>query len=374
MSKWYVHLEESENNKTPLTVKVEADAATTRVSHVLQRVVDAYRKSTDLDVKAPDFALTFAGKPLDNSLDSIPPGSDIQAALLSLCEHNGCGQRYRPDANCDDACHFHAGHAIFHEGSKGWSCCGGKKFLTFEEMMAVPPCASGRHVPAEVRKIVAPPKPEATPTSVKMVGNEAGVEHYVAKGAAPPPSISTPAVPPPAPKVEVPDAPDAVIPLGAKCLHLTCNATFQGDHSRAEECRYHSGSPLFHEGSKGWTCCQKGGTLIFEDFLTAPPCATGKHKFVPEAKLEPLRRDWYQMGDFVTIAIYAKGAKPTTSASFEERRLTAKLDLPSGLREEAIELAGAIDPAASSCKVASTKVELRLKKRDRGDWKTLEKQ
>ena len=51
-------------------------------------------------------------------------------------------------------------------------------------------------------------------------------------------------------EAEKPDAPDAVIPKGAECLHNGCNAKFVGDESRTEPCQYHPGMAIFHEGSK----------------------------------------------------------------------------------------------------------------------------
>lgn len=137
--------------------------------------------------------------------------------------------------------------------------------------MAIPPCATGRHLATPLRAIPTPASPIASPVSSS---SPAVVERY---GPASPSTNPTPVSSPPVPRAEVPDPPDAVIPVGARCLHLGCSATFVTDASRTEECRYHPGQPLFHEGSKRWTCC-KSATLTFEDFLSAPPCASGKHK------------------------------------------------------------------------------------------------
>lgn len=46
------------------------------------------------------------------------------------------------------------------------------------------------------------------------------------------------------------DLADAKIELGTKCLRKGCGKEFKGDESRTEECQFHSGSAVFHEGSK----------------------------------------------------------------------------------------------------------------------------
>jgi hypothetical protein len=58
---------------------------------------------------------------------------------------------------------------------------------------------------------------------------------------------------------------------------------------------YHPGVPLFHEGSKGWTCCKRR-VLEFDEFMKIEGCKTkkrhlfvGKSKPVGEEKVETLR-------------------------------------------------------------------------------------
>lgn len=80
------------------------------------------------------------------------------------------------------------------------------------------------------------------------------------------------------------------------------------------------------------------------------------------------------MGDFVNVAIYVKGAKSDSSAHFEADRVSVVITMPDGtIRQEEYLLFGQIDPAASKCSVLSTKIELKLKKKDRGDWGQLER-
>lgn len=51
-----------------------------------------------------------------------------------------------------------------------------------------------------------------------------------------------------------------------------------------EKCIHHPGHPVFHEGSKGWSCCKKK-VLDFDEFLKIEGCETKtKHMFVGSGK------------------------------------------------------------------------------------------
>ena len=51
-----------------------------------------------------------------------------------------------------------------------------------------------------------------------------------------------------------------------------------------EECVHHPGHPIFHEGSKGWSCCKKR-VLDFDEFMKIEGCTTKqKHMFVGSGK------------------------------------------------------------------------------------------
>ncbi len=39
------------------------------------------------------------------------------------CTNYGCYQWYRPEENNPTACHYHTAPPVFHDNSKGWSCC-----------------------------------------------------------------------------------------------------------------------------------------------------------------------------------------------------------------------------------------------------------
>ena len=119
-------------------------------------------------------------------------------------------------------------------------------------------------------------------SDVKLVGsNDSGAEVYKSSSYTNQPLKKT-EVPPPKVEqiVEEDDPADAVIAPGTLCLHKGCTASFQGESSRIEECIYHPGIPIFHEGSKGWSCC-KAKKLEFDEFIKIEGCKVGKHKFIP---------------------------------------------------------------------------------------------
>ena len=49
---------------------------------------------------------------------------------------------------------------------------------------------------------------------------------------------------------DIHDPADAVIAPGTKCKRPSCGKEYVREGSREEECIFHSGTPVFHEGSK----------------------------------------------------------------------------------------------------------------------------
>lgn len=105
------------------------------------------------------------------------------------------------------------------------------------------------------------------------------------------PALSAAAVAtPPKPSTPVPeepesDDPELEIPANATCRRKGCNAGYDPSISRDDEkCVHHPGQPVFHEGSKGWSCCKKR-VLEFDEFLKIPGCGEKtKHLFVGQKK------------------------------------------------------------------------------------------
>jgi hypothetical protein len=103
-----------------------------------------------------------------------------------------------------------------------------------------------------------------------------------AAAALPTPTPNTASTPAPEPDS---DDPSLSIPTNATCRRKGCNATYNPDASRdSETCEHHPGQPIFHEGSKGWSCCKRK-VLEFDEFMKIPGCTEKKrHLFVGKGK------------------------------------------------------------------------------------------
>jgi len=61
-----------------------------------------------------------------------------------------------------------------------------------------------------------------------------------------------------------------------ECGRNGCGKTYTEAENTDVACHFHSGSILFHEGSKGWNCCTKR-VLDFDEALALPGCTMGRH-------------------------------------------------------------------------------------------------
>lgn len=96
---------------------------------------------------------------------------------------------------------------------------------------------------------------------------------------------SSAVVPPPTDKPEVVkeeelnDSEGTVVAQGTACKRRGCGHVFNASSSSSTTtCVFHSGAPVFHEGSKGWSCCPRK-VLEFDEFLKIKGCKEGKHRF-----------------------------------------------------------------------------------------------
>jgi len=287
------------------------------------------------------------------------------------CGHYGCSKEYNPDENNDTSCIYHPGNPTFHDGLKGWSCCK-KRVISFEEFMEIPGCGCAFHEPAAAPAVVATTRETPVP-KYKPESKPPTIEVHKASQLAP---ISTPPPPKPTPPVEEDDLVDAVFAPGAPCQHRGCNYKYVDETSRTAPCIYHPGAPVFHEGSKGYTCCKM--VAEFEQFLSLPGCKTGKHKFTepPKSKegVVECRNDWYQLGPSVIVCVYAKNVdKQQSVVSFDEHSLKVELKFNDGKRfSKSFNLAQTIVPEKSTFEFLSTKVEIKLYKSDASQWAKLE--
>ena len=168
----------------------------------------------------------------------------------------------------------------------GWKCCK-PRVLTFDEFLSIPPCTTGRHstvddTPAPEANTAAEPEP-ALPTR-KPIPSTNDTASLGATQPAPTAQLAGPIEPPESDS----DDPSLPIPPNTTCRRRGCNASSSssaGGVSRDDEdCIYHPGQAIFHEGSKGWTCCKRR-VLEFDEFMKIEGCKQkGRHLFVGSGK------------------------------------------------------------------------------------------
>ncbi|KAI9827494.1 MAG: hypothetical protein M1832_004844 [Thelocarpon impressellum] len=297
---------------------------------------------------------------------------------LQKCVHKGCNKTFLDPAESD--CVHHPGPPVFHEGQKGWKCCK-PRVLSFDEFLEIPPCTKGQHSavddtpaeekaapPAEAADVPSAPAPQPRP---------------------PQPTTTTPSVPAPPPPESESDDPSDPVPPGTACRRRACGASYNPSSPRdAEECVYHPGAALFHEGTKGWTCC-KPRSLEFDEFMRIPGCRTkARHLFLGSKKAKKasttdggeaeetigsVRTDFYQTPNTVIASVYLKKVDAARAhVSFAPHSLTLDLPTLDGRRYRAEwPLYGAIDAETSIHKVLGTKVELAITKADGAGWPVL---
>lgn len=210
-----------------------------------------------------------------------------------ICSRKGCGKTFDSETNGPDACTFHPGVPVFHEGLKGWGCCS-KKVDDFDQFLKIPGCATGPH--SDIKEEETKPEPTNVEEEIKPSLTSDGLETYQMK------SVQDALPTTNAPKIlseeekkkkkeedeshEISKEDDVSIsvPTGSLCKRRGCGYKFVSDQvSRKEgaesDCNFHPGAPVFHEGSKGWSCCKRK-VLEFDEFLKIKGCKNAKHMFV----------------------------------------------------------------------------------------------
>ncbi|KAI5811660.1 HSP20-like chaperone [Peziza echinospora] len=294
---------------------------------------------------------------------------------MPKCTNKGCQKEF---TDVNEPCHYHPGPPIFHEGQKGWQCCK-PRVLTFDEFLSITPCTTGVHsteAPKPPKIANSPSQEVAAPT----VGAD-GVESYrtttpITKVASTAP-VAAPQVAPKEKPVEQ-DDPSLPVPEDAPCKRLGCKTRYSGPETYDSKCVHHPGVPIFHEGSKGYTCCKRR-VLEFDQFLNIEGCKEDRHLFVgaPKSKEEEelvvCRSDYYQTYSDVIVSVFAKKVdKERAKIEFKPRNLILDIPMPDNKRYKAdIPLYGPIDPEKSTYMVLTTKVEFKLKKADATAWPTL---
>ncbi|KAF5723520.1 zinc-binding protein [Fusarium mundagurra] len=289
----------------------------------------------------------------------------------------GCGKEF---TDPDEKCEYHPGPPIFHEGQKGWKCCK-PRVLTFDEFMDIPPCTTGTHSTTDK-----PPQLEEKPQQDDAaLAQKIDALNAATPSRAPIPTAQhAPTPPPPAPESED-DDPSLEIADGVGCKRRACGATYKKGSSRDdEECVHHPGVPIFHEGSKGYSCCKRR-VLEFDQFMKIEGCKTkNRHLFVGNGKkdganseevVSNVRHDFYQTPVNVIASFFLKKIdKSTAKIELQPKQLNLDLtttDSPPKRYTAEVPLYASIDPEKSSYRVLGTKLEFVLAKSDGTSWPVL---
>ncbi|GAM41502.1 hypothetical protein TCE0_042f14669 [Talaromyces pinophilus] len=296
--------------------------------------------------------------------------------MASKCVHKGCGKVF---TDPEEDCVYHPGPPVFHEGQKGWKCCK-PRVLTFDEFLTIPPCTTGKHSTVDDTPKEAPKEIDSAALAnlvTEQPAPKTTTPISAAAAALPTPTPNTASAPAPEPDS---DDPSLSIPANATCRRKGCNATYNPDASRdSETCEHHPGAPIFHEGSKGWSCCKRR-VLEFDEFMKIPGCTqkkrhlfVGKGKPAGEEKVEDVRTDFYQTATTVNASLYLKKInKEKAKVAFTES--TVEFDLPTTDNKrftKTFNLFGPIDPDASSYNIFGTKMDFKLAKKDGQSWPVL---
>ncbi|XP_064473037.1 cysteine and histidine-rich domain-containing protein 1-like isoform X2 [Ornithodoros turicata] len=308
-------------------------------------------------------------------------------STLVHCYNKGCLKKFDPSKNTPDSCLFHPGEPVFHDAYKSWSCCS-KKTTDFTEFLNIQGCTRSYHQdkkPQEPVKPVVVQLEETTrsnPIQKPVVPmerpdeNDPMVRLPCTTGASLVPLLSKLSV---SKNEEIPEKNgdgNITVTIGTSCKNAGCKKSYQDERSNRETCLYHSGQPIFHEGMKYWTCCQRK-TSDFSSFLEQEGCTTGNHTWIKEkneATHTACRFDWHQTGSFVVITIFSKLPIPDLSV-VEANRVKVRMYITFGEQknvfEETLVLTGVINVEKSSVQFLGTKTEIQLKKAEPVSWKYL---
>lgn len=308
--------------------------------------------------------------------------------LCTLHCKTACSTRLKPLTNptffVTESCSYHPGSPYFHDAYKGWSCCN-KKSVDFTEFLNIKGCTLAKH------SNVKPPEPEKPK-------NDANIEDFVEEKIPEPIKKSTLIRPAynsklielepkvnPAFKSQIDALPPSVtkqitrqeLTIGTTCKNGGCNKSYEGPESDNEECVFHSGVPIFHEGMKYWSCCQRK-TSDFTAFMNQEGCDRGSHKWFKDGNREEVkcRWDWHQTATNVVVSVYAKMYDYRSSfVKVNPIRLVVELVFPQQNNNKFlidIELRGIIKVEEANVTMYGTKVEITLPKAEPGSWSRLD--
>lgn len=282
------------------------------------------------------------------------------------CYNKGCGKQFAPQEDTAEECVYHSGAPVFHDAYKSWSCCE-KKTTDFTEFLNIKGCCKGAHNPVKPAEPVPVSK---EPVDEVVVKPPERMER---------PSESEPLIPLPTTTaaslqklLNNMTVKDETLEAASKefvCQRKGCGKAKDG--TQDDKCCYHSGSPIFHEGMKYWSCCKKK-TTEFGDFLAQKGCTEGDHQWADpsQKKVVECRFDWHQTGDTVNFTVYAKKIVPercTITCNPVKLQLEISFGDNQAFSFNKV-LAGIVDPEQSKATFYATKLEVCMKKAEFVAW------
>lgn len=321
-----------------------------------------------------------------------------------MCYNRGCGKMFDMSKNSPDSteCRYHPGSPFFHETYKGWTCCN-KRSTDFTDFLNTPGCNVGPHSREK------PVEPE----SITGIKDDRSLEEQMAehsskskeatpeplKPSASRPNWSTTPLTTIAPKASpsfqktidskspshssaptsnsFSNGADSQIKEGEPCKNGGCKKVYSPGCDE-DNCLYHPGVPIFHEGMKFWSCCQRK-TSDFTAFLNQAGCTTGQCKWKKESAggsaSVKCRYDWHQTATHVTVAVYAKNYDHRSvklQVSPVRLNFTTYFPQEAGSFDMDVELKGLIEVGECSCTMTGTKIEIKMKKAEPGSWSRLD--
>jgi hypothetical protein len=170
-----------------------------------------------------------------------------------------------------------------------------------------------------------------------------------------------------------------VLKEGQGCVRKNCKTTYDPASPQDQTCTYCPGEPVFHEGYKYWSCCDKRKTIDFDEFLAYKGCSSSDAcKWFKDAEegveeKKPCRYDWYETAGDVVVEVLAKVPTPEKTSI----KVNGDTLLVETVYERTnkfvlkINLAGKIDTSVCKITLFSTKINIKLKKLGGGKWESV---
>ena len=242
------------------------------------------------------------------------------------CVRNGCQNReYTEATNNAQACCYHPGNPIFHEGSQGWSCCK-PRTCHFDDFIKIKGCTNGPHTTVKETLQTKPETPDKEPQLpifkepkvVVDVPTEQKIKELSSERPARDSAMITPSIKcTPSLKKAVDQKLKAIaeqklektdddkIAEGTECFRSGCKETYPSK----SPCFYHPGNSIFHDALKFWSCCERK-TTDFQSFLNQEGCTRKTfHKWKGAPAYLNVKNDWHQTGQNVCCNIYRQVGK-----------------------------------------------------------------